>query len=168
MGVQHSILKDVEGGECLSETCLLYKCWSSVFPGRYRAELSVTVFLREFAETDSEETRKFFENGIQVMQKRDSRQNSAHERRLDIATTSSSGDSGLPGQFCQCESVLSGDGACAAVGTCLRRVGTHRDSGRPLRAPPSSGLRPGQSGSLCRLLHLCFYKQAKSSCILSF
>jgi hypothetical protein len=66
MGAAESVLKEVEVGEALPLTSGIYRIWTDVHPCVYRGRRKTTVFIRSFAETDSEETRKFFENGIQV------------------------------------------------------------------------------------------------------
>lgn len=66
MGAGESVMKDVQMGEALPATSGVYRIWSDVHPCVYRDRRKATVFIRSFADTDSEETRKFFENGIQV------------------------------------------------------------------------------------------------------
>uniref|UniRef100_A0A914W3S4 Protein kinase domain-containing protein n=1 Tax=Plectus sambesii TaxID=2011161 RepID=A0A914W3S4_9BILA len=67
MGAAESAMKDLQVGEALPATSGVYRIWTDVHPCVYRGQRKATVFIRSFADTDSEETRKFFENGIQTL-----------------------------------------------------------------------------------------------------
>lgn len=66
MGAEQSCANDIEIGESLPTSSNIYKIWTTVAPARYEKNQDVTVFTKNFTENDTEETRKFYENGIKV------------------------------------------------------------------------------------------------------
>lgn len=64
-----SSLRDVEIGEEVSRSTTLYRIWSNVYPCVLGKKRKCTLLQRHFAETDSKETRSFFENGIKTVLK---------------------------------------------------------------------------------------------------
>lgn len=61
--------KDVEIGEETSHSTTLYRIWTHVYPCLLTKRRKCTLFVRQFSETDSKETRSFFENGIKTLLK---------------------------------------------------------------------------------------------------
>lgn len=64
---QSSSLDEVEFGESLPTTSSnVHKIWTSISPARYQKTQNVTVFLKNFNKSETEETKKFYENGTNV------------------------------------------------------------------------------------------------------
>lgn len=67
MGNAESLNKDVQIGESLCGSCpILSKIWTSISPGIYKGQRKVTIFVKEFTVSDSDDTKAFFENGVNV------------------------------------------------------------------------------------------------------
>lgn len=71
MGAKGSTIesKEVEIGEEVGRSSTIYRIWSNVYPCLLERRRKCTLFIKNFAETDSKEARSFFENGIKTLMK---------------------------------------------------------------------------------------------------